>query len=155
MITKCECQHCGQPVEFEASQLEIVSETAYRSMGQTIQCPLCGQETQLYLNKAEFIGRQEPKEFPDWAWIFILIFLIGSIVGLFNGFSQTNQFSWAGFAGGFLLGFLIIFLGMIYFAPSIVGRHKKNSGAIFVLNLLTGWTILGWIGSLVWANMKD
>ena len=40
-----------------------------------------------------------------------------------------------------------------YLAPSVVGfaRHHHNRWAIFALNLLLGWTVLGWIGALVWA----
>jgi len=54
---------------------------------------------------------------------------------------------------------LILFLVAIalYFLPSFVasGRHKKNAGAIFVLNLFLGWTLVGWVISLVWALTKD
>ncbi len=39
----------------------------------------------------------------------------------------------------------------LYFLPSVVGDRKRNRWAIFTLNLLLGWTILGWIGALVWA----
>ena len=47
----------------------------------------------------------------------------------------------------------IIFLALFYFIPSLVGfgRHHKNAPAIAVLNLLLGWTLLGWIVALVWA----
>ena len=38
-----------------------------------------------------------------------------------------------------------------YFIPSMVGGTKKNSGAIFVLNLFLGWTLIGWVGALIWA----
>ena len=40
-----------------------------------------------------------------------------------------------------------------YFFPSIiaVARGHHNTLAIFLLNLLLGWTGLGWIGALVWA----
>ena len=46
---------------------------------------------------------------------------------------------------------------IIYFAPAIVAtvRHKKNAGAVLVLNFLLGWTVLGWVGALVWACMND
>ena len=54
---------------------------------------------------------------------------------------------------GFL--FLIILIGFIYFLPSIVGRNKRNSLAIFVLNFFLGWTIWGWVGALVWACLKE
>jgi hypothetical protein len=78
---------------------------------------------------------------------------------------------------------LVTFLAVIYFLPSIVGRHKKNAAAIRVLNIflglflfgtsvailfflpsivggiavfiLFGSTIVGWIVALVWACCKD
>jgi hypothetical protein len=82
--------------------------------------------------------------------------------------------------GSFLI---VIVLGVIYFLPSIIGRHKKNATAIGVLNILLGLflfgtsiailfflpsivggiavfilfgsTVLGWIVALVWACCKD
>jgi len=41
----------------------------------------------------------------------------------------------------------------IYFLPAIVAgrRHHHNFGAIFVLDLLLGWTLIGWVVALVWA----
>lgn len=51
--------------------------------------------------------------------------------------------------------FLILFA--IYFLPSIiaVSKKKKNGVAIFVTNLLLGWTVLGWIISLIWSVTND
>ena len=43
---------------------------------------------------------------------------------------------------------------LLYFLPAIIGRKKRNRVAIFVLNLLFGWTFAGWVVLLVWA-MKD
>lgn len=43
----------------------------------------------------------------------------------------------------------------IHFLPSIIGRHKTNWGAILVLNILLGWTFIGWVVALVWALTKD
>jgi hypothetical protein len=48
---------------------------------------------------------------------------------------------------GVVLGFLLIG----YFAPTIFAIGKKNAAAIFALNLMTGWTFIGWVGALVWA----
>jgi hypothetical protein len=59
----------------------------------------------------------------------------------------------AGAAVGGLLALLI--LGAIYFLPTIIGRGKRNAAAIFWLNLLAGWTVIGWIGALIWAVSKD
>jgi len=42
---------------------------------------------------------------------------------------------------------------IIYFLPSIIAHRDghKQAAAILVLNIFLGWTILGWIGALVWA----
>lgn len=39
----------------------------------------------------------------------------------------------------------------LYFLPTILGRGKHNVGAIFTLNLLLGWTVVGWVVALIWA----
>lgn len=41
----------------------------------------------------------------------------------------------------------------LYFVPSLVAVSRKhhNEGAIFLLNLLLGWTFIGWVVALVWA----
>ena len=53
--------------------------------------------------------------------------------------------------------FLIILALVPYFLPSFVAMVRKNTqtAAIFILNLTLGWTILGWIGALVWAFVKQ
>ena len=42
---------------------------------------------------------------------------------------------------------------LFYFLPTICAlmRGHMSTGAIFVLNLLLGWTLLGWIIALVWS----
>jgi Superinfection immunity protein len=42
---------------------------------------------------------------------------------------------------------------VFYFLPSIVAlaRSKRDLLSIFLLNLFLGWTLIGWIVSLVWA----
>lgn len=49
-------------------------------------------------------------------------------------------------------GYLVIFL-FFYFMPTLVAvcRRHHNSGAIFLLNLLLGWTMLGWLIALIWS----
>ena len=52
---------------------------------------------------------------------------------------------------GGLIALLIMLI--VYCAPSIVAsqRAHHNRQAILALNLLLGWTVLGWIGALIWA----
>ena len=44
-----------------------------------------------------------------------------------------------------------------YFAPALIAGHKgkKNTARIFALDLLLGWTVVGWIGALIWALGDD
>ena len=51
---------------------------------------------------------------------------------------------------------LIASIFIFYFLPALIAflRQHKNKLAIFLLNLLLGWTILGWLGSLVWSVTK-
>jgi Superinfection immunity protein len=60
-------------------------------------------------------------------------------------------------AAGLLAGFLVLALSLaIYFIPTLVAfeRLRRNRGAIFVLNLFLGWTLVGWVAALVWAWMN-
>jgi hypothetical protein len=45
-----------------------------------------------------------------------------------------------------------LIIGM-YFAPTLVAgwRNHRNTGAIFVLNFLLGWWLIGWAAALIWA----
>ena len=40
-----------------------------------------------------------------------------------------------------------------YFIPWLIAvtRSHRNSNAIFALNLLLGWTLIGWVAAIVWA----
>jgi hypothetical protein len=40
---------------------------------------------------------------------------------------------------------------LLYFLPTIIGHNRQNAGGIFVLNLLLGWTVIGWVIAMVWA----
>jgi hypothetical protein len=50
-----------------------------------------------------------------------------------------------------------ILIVLLYFLPwfQALSSHKRNSTAIGLLNLLLGWTVIGWIVALVWALTKD
>ena len=52
---------------------------------------------------------------------------------------------------------MLILLLLLYLLPTIIAAHykRRQKNAIFILNLLLGWTVLGWIGALVWAFVED
>lgn len=40
---------------------------------------------------------------------------------------------------------------MLYFLPSFAAWGKRIWGAIFLLNLILGWMLIGWIVALLWG----
>ena len=58
------------------------------------------------------------------------------------------------FAGNASIGFAITFLLSIYFLPTMVSQSRGHpqQGSILILNLFLGWTFLGWVAALIWAN---
>jgi len=42
---------------------------------------------------------------------------------------------------------------LLYFLPWIIAliRGHHNAGAIFLLNVLLGWTFIGWIVAFIWS----
>ena len=53
-------------------------------------------------------------------------------------------------------GEMILFMAIaviVYFIPNWIASARKhhNANAIFVTNLLLGWTALGWIAALIWS----
>lgn len=44
-----------------------------------------------------------------------------------------------------------------YFLPTIIAivRRKSSAVGVFLLNLFLGWTLIGWIGALIWSLGSD
>jgi len=56
--------------------------------------------------------------------------------------------------GGIIILLILLFLGlMLYFLPAFIAliTFHRNAAAIAVLNLLAGWTVVGWLIAIVWA----
>jgi hypothetical protein len=61
---------------------------------------------------------------------------------------------------GLLATFFFPFFGfgfVMYFLPTVIAlvRDKRDKLSIFLLNLFLGWSVIGWIASLVWAVKSD
>ena len=58
-----------------------------------------------------------------------------------------------------VLSALIVFAVLLagYFLPTVVAgfRGHKNTLAIFLLNLFLGWTLIGWLGALIWSVLAQ
>ena len=49
---------------------------------------------------------------------------------------------------------LIVTFGLLFYFTSLVvstTRKVQYDGAIILINLIFGWTVLGWIAALIWA----
>lgn len=45
----------------------------------------------------------------------------------------------------------LLFSTVLYFLPTFIGHNKRDVLGIFLVNLLFGWTVIGWIIAMVWA----
>jgi hypothetical protein len=63
-----------------------------------------------------------------------------------------------GIFNGMLGGTVIILVLMfVYLAPTLIAaaRHTHNRIATLNLNLLLGWTLIGWVVALFWSLSRD
>jgi Superinfection immunity protein len=52
---------------------------------------------------------------------------------------------------------ILLVLMFVYLVPTLIAaaRHTKNRIAIFNLNLLLGWTLIGWVVALFWSLSRE
>ena len=67
---------------------------------------------------------------------------------------QSSNDGWYRLIGGFAV--IVLVAVVVYFIPSMVAfsRGHRNRWVIFVINLVFGATLLGWVVALVWALNK-
>ena len=87
--------------------------------------------------------RAQSNGMSGWVW-----------VGIFVAMAFAGLAAAAGGGSGLVLFFLASIAGAVfYFIPAAIamkGAHPQ-AFAIVVLNLVAGWTFLGWVIALVWA----
>jgi hypothetical protein len=52
------------------------------------------------------------------------------------------------------IGPFLVLAGLgLYLLPTYISwqRHHHNAGPIFLVNLLLGWTLVGWVVALAWS----
>lgn len=106
-----------------------------------VRCPHCGGEVHRSQAPSRRIADISMPGYVKWmALVLVLLFAVGLY------FASDLLMALAGGAIGIV----------IYFLPSFIARamNHRNFTALFVLNLFLGWTILGWVGALVWALYK-
>ena len=64
---------------------------------------------------------------------------------------------WVLFGGGAAVSLLLFSIGaLIYFLPTLVAWSEDHPqiAALAALNIILGWTIIGWGAAMVWALIK-
>lgn len=80
-------------------------------------------------------------------WVFFILFYV---LSLFTGFIVDNSLGMTIMA---YIEWPIVF--WLYFLPTILGNKRTNMWTIFWLNLLTGWTFIGWVITLIMSLSYD
>ena len=106
------------------------------------------------------------------AMLFVAVILAESLRLLVEGAANPLDIEWVGsvriglFVASalFLIVGPIVFLGWyslavlaawgVYSFPQIISEKHHNHRAIALLNLLLGWTVIGWIVALVWSQTR-
>jgi len=67
-----------------------------------------------------------------------------------------ENYTKAFFIALFIYIIMMILLILLYFLPSIIAikKKEKNKVTIIVINLFLGWTVIGWIFTLIWVIKK-
>lgn len=148
------CKYCGESLSIKTQQLNkksyehnnIYSAEQSTNTVPTKKCPYCLKELPINAKKCTSCGEwvENRPQYGCYSILSIIFFLIT----LFISYNFNNDW---------FASFLIAIFGAIglwiYFLPSWIAEIKQNpySTAIFVINLLFGWSIIGWFIALVWS----
>src|SRR6266478_7572444 len=134
------CTQCKSPFEFDTSMA-----------GQTAECPTCGATTVLYPGPLETQPSTDRKKGflesigvdSDWShftltdWVVFLSIAIPAALVILGALVSQSRPSPSGRTQGEFAAYFVVFEilgGLLYFLPALVGRKKRNSTAILVLN---------------------
>ena len=81
-------------------------------------------------------------------WVVIVAAAAGMLIGGASGAANP-----IGAGAGLGIGLGVVALILFYWLPALIayGRHLNNVSQIVLVNLLAGWTFVGWLVALVWA----
>ena len=96
-----------------------------------------------------------PKATPKaWFGLFCVLGLIATACWYAQGATGLPTGAMAGFGEVFAIMAVLVLPVAIYLVPTTIAANRKhnNTAAIAVLNLLFGWTFIGWGIALIWAT---
>ena len=76
------------------------------------------------------------------------------ISGLLLTAATTGQGDASGGVAVLIIGcFILLCILLVYFLPYVIAKQRKADGRnlIFFVNLIIGWTVIGWLACIIWA----
>lgn len=94
-------------------------------------------------------AKQRSRKF--WWWLGGILAVIVALEVLPYFVNMDEVWSAVGFGGGSILLLAVIVGG--YFLPSIIAVKRKHQStpAVVALNILLGWTLIGWLIAFIWS----
>lgn len=140
------CGKCGG--KLLASDIELTSITNNILHENNIKCPYCQSIVSRYVKKCPHCGEwlNGVSHFGCGGFMMITSVIL-AILAYMGG--QELNIPIFGTVGGLFL----IILAFLYFLPSLIAewRGHDSKTVIFIVNLLFGWTLIGWILSLIFS----
>ena len=141
----CKCNHCPGQIKFTPEQ-----------EGESVECPRCRMQTILYKPAAN-----RPPRVPWYEHWLTKVAVSVTAFGIISFIFVKMGFGGAAFGGASLaIGWLFLILtvvGAVYFLPTIIASRRKhrNELGIMIINAVFGWTLVGWVGALIWAVWEE
>ena len=114
----------------------------------TVKCPYCGNNVRRYIKKCPHCGEWLSGVSHFGCGSFMM--LITTILAVFMAIGGEGiGIPLVGEIGGIWL----VIVAFLYFLPALISdwRGHDSKLAIFVVNLLFGWTFIGWFAALIFA----
>jgi hypothetical protein len=85
-----------------------------------------------------------------WVGHFAAVLIVGYFIGAYIAGRTESDYPWVAYPLG-------VILSGIYFLPTLLAEknRNRNSTSIMLINFFLGWTLLGWLGALVWAIYRE
>ena len=156
------CPYCGEIININAKKCKYCKTWIVKQEEEYIRCPFCQEPVLADAEKCPHCGEWLVDESNEnscgcgfanpmvngIAILSLIILIIGFFIAIFGGGFETFFIALA-IAIAFCFGMYI------YFLPTIIAisRNHPQRLAIFLINLFFGETVIGWVGSMVWAVM--